>query len=77
MRFINHIKNLPVKITPGFIASATEVQKIFITDFDFPFCSMYEKGNPKSLEVQVMIESVAIKDEEKSKTTISTDSVYT
>lgn len=55
-------------ISPGFTASATEVQKIFIKEFDFPFCSMYEKGNPKSLEVQVMIENVAIKSEEKTLT---------
>jgi uncharacterized surface protein with fasciclin (FAS1) repeats len=57
-------RNTPATPTTGYIVSATEVQKTYIYDFEFPFCSMYEKGNPNSLDVTIQIENVATRSDE-------------
>lgn len=52
----------------GFFASATTVDKVYIADLNFPWCSMYEKGNPKSLDVSVIVENIATRNDENSLT---------
>lgn len=61
-------RNIPATPTKGYTASATAVDKVYIYDFEFPWCSMYEKGNPKSLDVTILIENMGTKTDETNKT---------
>lgn len=60
--------NIPNVKVSNILVSATEVQKIFIKDIQFPWCSMYEKGNPNSLDVKVTVENTVTTTEQSNKT---------